>query len=131
MPSMTRLARVARLARLATLPETRRLIVAAAHSATLREAGRRAVSDRAALVRDLRNPATTRGLVRHAASHPAARELVSAGLMFLPGRYLPLGWAAGWAARKVFRRYIDPPVEVVDAATLAPRPPKNVTTGSS
>jgi hypothetical protein len=48
MPSVTRLGR---LVRLATLPETRGLVVAAAHSETLRDIGQRAVHDRAALVR--------------------------------------------------------------------------------
>lgn len=125
MPPVTRLARVVRLA---TLPETRGVIVAAARSATLRDIARRAVSEPATLVRDLRNPANARGLVRDAARHPAARELVSASLMFLPGRYLPLGWAANWAAKRVFRRYVDPPVEVVDeTAFAASRPLKNVT----
>ena len=63
MPSATRLAR---LVRLATLAETRGLIVAAARSQTLRDIARRAVNDRAALVRDLSNPANARDLVRSA-----------------------------------------------------------------
>ena len=54
MPSLIRLAR---LVRIVTLPETRGLIVAVAHSETLRDIGERAVNDRAALVRDLGNPA--------------------------------------------------------------------------
>lgn len=109
MPTLTRLARAVRLG---TLPETRSVIVAAAQSAALRDVARRAANDRAALVRDLRNPANARDFVRSAARHPAARELASAGLMFLPGRYLPLGWAASWVARRVLRRYIDPPTGV-------------------
>src|SRR5674476_584785 len=112
MPPVTRLAR---LVRLVTLPETRGVIVAAAHSETLRDIGQRAVHDRAALVRDLRNPANARDLVRSAARHPAAWELASAGLLFLPVRYLPLGWAATWVTRRVLRRNIDPPAEVLDA----------------
>src|SRR5512141_2538926 len=115
MPSVTRLAR---LARIATLPETRGVIVAAVHSETLRDIGRRAVHDRAALVRDLRNPANARDLVRRAARHPATRELASAGLMFLPLRYVPVGWAATWVAHRVLRRYIDPPVDVLDASAF-------------
>ena len=60
MPPSTRLAR---LVRVGTLPETRGLIVAAARSETLRDIARRAVHDRAALVRDLRNPSNARNLV--------------------------------------------------------------------
>lgn len=120
MPTLTRLARVVRLA---TLPETRSVIVAVVQSETLRDVARRAVNDRAALVRDLRNPANARDFVRSAARHPAARELASVGLVFLPGRYLPLGWAAIWAARKVLRRSIDPPTELLDASAFrASRP---------
>jgi hypothetical protein len=104
-----------KLARLATLPETRGLIVAVARSETARDIARRARSDRAALIRDLGNPATARELVRNAATHPATRELATAGLILVPGRYFPLSWVATWAARKAIRRYIDPPAEVVDA----------------
>ena len=103
MPNLTGLTPIARIARIATLPETRGLILAAVQSETLRDVARRAVNDRAALVRDLSNPANARNIVRSAAGHPAARELASAGLMFLPGRYLPLGWAATWAAHRVLR----------------------------
>lgn len=125
MPSVIR---VARFVRLVTLPETRALIVAAARSATLRDLGQRAVHDRAALARDLRNPANARELVRRAARHPATRELANAGLVFLPLRYGPVGWAATWATHRVLRRYIDPPVEVLDAQALGARHPlKNVT----
>jgi hypothetical protein len=125
MPPVTRLAR---LVRIVTLPETRGVIVAAAHSETLRDIRQRAVHDRAALVRDLRNPANARDLVRNAARHPAARELATAGLMFLPLRYLPVGWAATWVAHRVVRRHIDPPAEVLDASDFgAGRPLKNVT----
>ena len=117
MPSVTRLARVVRLV---TLPETRGVIVAAARSETLRDLAQRAIEDRAALVRDLRDPANARDLIRSAARHPAARELATAGLMFLPVRYLPLGLAATWASRVVFRRFVDPPSEVRAAPALAP-----------
>lgn len=112
MPTLTGMARIVRLA---TLPETRGLIIAAARSESLRGVARRAVSDRAALVRDLRDPANAREFVRGAVRHPAARELANAGLLFLPGRYLPLGWAATWAAGRVLRRYVDPPTEVLGA----------------
>ncbi len=125
MAPVTRLARVVRLA---TLPETRGAIAAAAQSETLRELARRAVHDRPALVRDLKDPANARDLVRSAARHPAARELATAGLMFLPVRYLPLGWAATWATHRIVRRYLDPPAEVVGPRAFgAGRPAKNVT----
>lgn len=120
--------RLAHLGRLVTLPETRRLIIAAAQSPTIRDVARRAANDRAALVRDLRRPVKVRDLLLGGVRHPAARELASAGLLFLPGRYLPLGWAASWAARRVLRRYIDPPTGVQDASAFgAIRPLKNVT----
>ncbi len=125
MPSVTRIARVVRLV---TLPETRGLIVGAAHSRLLRDIAQRAVHDRAGLVRDLRNRANARDLVRGAAGHPATRELASAGLMFLPGRYLPLGWAATWATRRLLRRYVDPPADVLEPSRRGTiRPLKNVT----
>jgi hypothetical protein len=125
MPPVTRLAR---LVRLATLPETRGLIASAARSETLRDIGQRAVHDRHALVRDLRNSANARDLVRDAARHPAARELASAGLLFLPVRYVPLGWAATWVAHRVLRRHTDPFAEVLDESSFgATRTTKNVT----
>jgi hypothetical protein len=117
MPSVTKFAR---LVRIATLAETRRLITTSARSATLRNVARRAINDRAALVRDLRNPANARDFVRRAARHPAARELATAGLMILPGRYLAVGWAASWAARRVLLRYTDPPIEPPDASAFGP-----------
>lgn len=112
---MASLSPVARLVRIVTLPETRGLIVAATRSDTLRDLGHRAVHDRAALVRELRDPANARALVRGAARHPATRELASAGLMFLPVRYLPVGWAATWVAHRVLRRHVDKPIEVLGA----------------
>lgn len=125
MPSLIRLARVVRLL---TLPETRGVIVAAARSKTYRDLPRRAVNDRAALVRDLRDPANARELVRSAARHPATRELADAGLNRLPGRYLPLGLAASRATHRILRRYVDPTTEVPDASAFgASRPMKHVT----
>ena len=125
MPSVTRLAR---LVRVVTLPETRGVIVAAAHSQTLRDIRQRAVHNRGAFVQDLRNPANARDLVRSAARHPATRELASAGLLFLPVRYVPLGWAATWVAHRVLRRRLDPPAEVLDESSFeATRTLKNVT----
>ncbi len=125
MPSLTNIARVARLV---TLPETRGLLVAAAQSEALRDIAERAVHDRSGLVRDLRKPANVRDLLRSAVRHPATRELADAGLLFLPVRYLPVGWAATWAAHRVLRRYVDPPAEVLDDSTFgARRPHKTVT----
>jgi hypothetical protein len=125
MPPVTRLAR---LVRVVTLPETRGVIAAAARSETLRDIRQRAVHDRGALVRDLGNPANARDLVRDAAQHPATRELASAGLMFLPLRYLPVGWAATWVARRVVGRHLDLPAEVPDDSSFeATRTTKKVT----
>lgn len=125
MPSVTRLARIARLV---TLPETRHVIVAAARSETFRDLARRARSDRSALVRDLRDPANARDLVRNAARHPAVRELANAGVMLLPIRFVPVGLAATWVTHRVLRRYVDRPTEVLDESAFgANRPLKNVT----
>jgi DNA topoisomerase-1 len=125
MPSVTRLARAIRLV---TMPETRGVIIAAARSETLRSLARRAVNDRPSLVRDLRDPANARDLIGNAARHPAARELASAGLMFLPVRYLPLGMVATWATRRLLRRYVDPPEDLPDKTIFgANRLLKNVT----
>jgi hypothetical protein len=101
--------RLARLQRLVTLPETRRVIFAAARSPTIRAVAQRVAHDRAGLVRDLRRPVNARDLLLRGVRHPAAGELASAGLVFLPGRYVPLGSVATWAARRILRRYIGPP----------------------
>ena len=103
MASVTRLARVARVA---MLPETRRLIVAARRSSAVRTLAHRVVHDRASLVRDATHPGDPRDRIRSVARHPAARELANASLVFLPMRYLPLGWAASWAATRIVRRYV-------------------------
>ena len=125
MPPVTRLAR---LVRIVTLPATRGVIVAAAHSQTLRDIRQRAVHDRGALMRDLGNPANAQHLVRGAARHPATRELASASLMFLPLRYLPVGWAATWVAHRVLRDHVDPSAEVRGESTFgATRTLTNVT----
>jgi hypothetical protein len=104
---MASISRLARLARVATLPETRRLILAARRSSTVRTLAHRVAPDRAGLVRDVSHPGNPRALIRSAASHPAARELANASLVFLPMRYLPLGWAASWAATRIARRYVQ------------------------
>ena len=125
MPSFTR---VARIARLVTLPETRRAVLAAARSPALRDIARRASTDRAGLLRDLRSPANARGLLRDAVRHPATRELADAGLMFLPVRYIPLGWAASRAGSRILRRFVDPASDVIEPSAFGlERPLKNVT----
>jgi hypothetical protein len=129
MPSFTRLIR---LARIATLPETRRAVLAAAHSPALRDIARRASTDRAGLLRDLKSPTHARGLLRDAVRHPATRELADASLVFLPIRFMPAGWVASRVGRRLLRRYIDPPTEVIDPTAFgATRPLKNVTEAGS
>jgi hypothetical protein len=67
-------------------------------------------------------------LVRDVVRHPATRELADASLMFLPVRYIPLGWAASKASGHVLRRFVDPPSEVIEPSAFgAERPLKNVT----
>lgn len=110
------------------MPQTRSAIIAAARSEALRGVARRAVNDRAGLLRDLRNPGNAGHVVRRAAEHPATRELASIGLMFLPGRFLPLGWVASLAVRRILRRSADPRGDVRGAsASAAAQPLKNVT----
>jgi hypothetical protein len=105
MPSLTSLTKIASLG---TLPETRRAIGTAVRSGQVGHVIRRAATDRHALARDLLDPANTIDFVRGAVRHPATRELTSAGLLFMPGRYLPVGWAAAWAARRILRSHADP-----------------------
>jgi hypothetical protein len=104
--------RFVRLVGLGTFPESRGLIVAVARSGSVRGLARRAVHDRPGLVRDLGDMNQARALVRATAIHPATRELAGASLVLLPGRFLPLGWAATWAAHKALRRYLGPIAEV-------------------
>ena len=99
MPSPTRLVRFARVV---TVPETRRLIAAAVRSPSLRNLAGRAAHDRAGLLRDLKQ-ASPRDLARGAVHHPAARELVNATVIFLPTRYVPLGWVATWVTTRIVR----------------------------
>ena len=103
---------LARLRRLVTLPATRSLIIAAVRSPTIRTVAQRVAHDRAGLVRDLRRPVKVRDMLLRGARHPAAGELASAGLLFLPGRYIPLGSAATWAARRILHRYLGPTDQV-------------------
>ena len=109
MPFVSRLVR---LIGLGTFPETRGLIVAVARSGSLGGLSRRALHDRSSLVRELGDAQKARALVRATVMHPATRELAGAGLVFLPGRFLPLGWAATWAADKALHRYLGPIAEV-------------------
>jgi len=116
------------------MPATRGLIVATVRSDTLRTIARRATEDRKALLADLVTPARVRHVAGSAIRHPAAAELANAGLVLLPGRYMPLGWAATWAARRVLLRYLDRPAEVRPVeATLseAGPPPRTVPAGGS
>lgn len=42
--------------------------------------------------------------VLSAPRHPARRELADVGLLFLSGRYVPVGWVASGAGRRIVRR---------------------------
>jgi hypothetical protein len=103
MPSVTK------LIHLGTLPETRHAIVAAARSDALRDVTHRARSDRSGLVRDLAHPKKTFGMFRTALMHPATRELANVSYVFLPARYLAVGWAATRLSRRVLGRSGDKP----------------------
>jgi hypothetical protein len=125
---MSNLTRLGRIVQLATLPETRGVIVGAMRSDVPRDLAWRAAHDRTALLREAADPATGRAVARTAIRHPATRELANAGLMVLPLRYLPVGWAASWATSKVLARYFTPSSEVLEASV---RPsPKHVGRGS-
>ena len=95
-----------RITRLATMPETRGALTALVRSGAVGTLARRARSDRAALLRSARDPVAAMRLARSAAEHPATRELAEAGMLFLPGRLGPLGWAAIWVGRRARRRVI-------------------------
>jgi hypothetical protein len=123
-----RIRRLARVARLTTLAETRGVILATAHSATPRSGLERAGHNPAHLVRELRRPGNVHALLARGTRHPAVQELVNAGLAFLPGRYLPLGWAASWATCRVRRRQSDRAIPAPGPAAMGAKPPaKNVT----
>lgn len=101
---MAVLGKLGRLAQIGTLPATRSFLFSPATRRQIRVAARRLVHDRAELARDLVRPADVRAFARSAFQHPVTHELAGVGLAFLPGRYLPIGWAAGWATRRVVRR---------------------------
>jgi hypothetical protein len=86
------------------LPETRRVLLSPDSRRHIRNAASRVVHDRARLARDLARPADIRAFAESAVQHPATRELAGVSLMFMPGRYLPIGWVAGWASRRIARR---------------------------
>ena len=90
MPSITK------LLRLATLPETRSLIGRATTSGSIRDVAYRARTDRVGLARELVDPAHVWRRARVAIAHPATHELARVGLVFLPGPYGRIAWAAGW-----------------------------------
>ena len=98
------MSKLTRIVRLGTLPETRRAIIAAVRTGRARDVVWRASNDRRALLRELRDPSNTFGLLRTAVRHPATRELGTASLMFMPGSYLRFGWVAMWAGRRLLRR---------------------------
>lgn len=101
---MAVLSKVGRLARIGTLPETRGLLFSPATRRQIRVTARRLAHDPAELARDLVRPAAARAFAQRAIQHPVTRELAGVGLVFLPGRYLPIVSAAGWATRRVLRR---------------------------
>lgn len=95
--------RLTRLRRLLTLHETRRALVSAVRSGSIRDVARRARSDRAGLLREIRDPSNARAYLRAVARHPATHELAEVGMMALPGRYLRLGWVATRVANRLIR----------------------------
>jgi hypothetical protein len=101
---MAALAKLSRAAQIGTLPETRRLLFRIAKRHNVRATASRFAHDRVQFARDLVNPADVLAFARSAIQHPATRELTGVGLMFVPGRYLPIGWAATWATRRIARR---------------------------
>jgi hypothetical protein len=101
---MAILGKLGRLTQIGTLPETRGILFSPATRRQLRATARRLVHDRAELARDLVRPAGVRAFAQGAFGHPATRELAGVALLFLPGRYLPIGWATGWATRRIARR---------------------------
>lgn len=101
---MAVLGKLGRLAQIGTLPETRALLFSPETRRQVRVTAGRLAHDRAELARDLVRSADVRAFAQGAIQHPVTQELAGVGLMFLPVRYLPIGWAAGWATRRVARR---------------------------
>ena len=94
------------------MPQTRHLVVAAARSKALRDVGRRARTTAPGWPVSCADPAVTVGLIRDAIRHPATRELADVGLLLLPGRYLPVAWAASKLSRRALRRAPQTPEPV-------------------
>jgi hypothetical protein len=117
---MAVLTRLARIARIGTLPETRRLVLGAARSESLRDLVRRAAKEPDVVAREMAKPAVAKDLLRNTIRHPATHEIGTVGLLFVPGRYLPVGWAATWAARRFLRRYAAPTGGVADPPVADP-----------
>jgi hypothetical protein len=97
--------RLTRIRRLLTLHETRRAMVSAVRSGAAIDLARRVRSDRAGLLRDVRDPSTARTYLWAVARHPATHELAAVGMMALPSRYLRLGWVAARVATGLVRRH--------------------------
>lgn len=107
MPSLPTIARVARSL------VSGGLITGVARSPIVREVGRRTITDPGGLLREVADPAKARVLLGRAGRDPALREAAQVGLVLLPFRYMPLGYAAIWAGRKVLgHRGGDRPSEV-------------------
>lgn len=106
---MSALPAITKLLRLGTLPETRRALMTAARSDSLRRVAHRARTDRVGLARELADPAVLAGLARDALVHPATRELATLGLVLLPDGYLPLWWLATRTSRRLRRRSVAGP----------------------
>ncbi len=106
------------MARLAASLATGGLLSAVSRSPMARQLGRRAVTDPGRLVRDLADPAKARVLVASASGDPALRQLAQTGMIFLPLRYVPLGYVALWTGRKVIRRYLARPGRARASGTI-------------
>jgi hypothetical protein len=101
MPSPTKLLKITQVI---GLPETRHVLASSVRSGLLQQAASRAIHDRRALIRDVQAQATSVRALRDALGHPATRELAEAGLLFVPGRYMTIAWAATRAARRARTR---------------------------
>lgn len=102
MPSLLKVARVARSL------IGGGLLTGVARSPVVREVGRRAIDDPGRLLREMTDPAKARVLLGRARRDAALQEVGQVGLLLLPFRYLPLGYAAMWAGRRLLR-HLDQP----------------------
>lgn len=101
---MPRLPRFNRLAALATLPALGDIFTSTARSEIARDLVRRGIHDPRGLVRYLAKPSISIDLMKRASRDPSLRELVRAGLLFMPLRYWAIGQTAIWSARRVVHR---------------------------